>query len=89
MSWTYVKAKVERLCGTGSDEWIVALRNDCTRLEGALTSPELSRIKPLFLRFHRQAGNRFYRVDTNLKRLCDSLREFRDPLTELQRVVDE
>lgn len=89
MSWEYVKAKVWALCGTSTEAWATTLSDEGKALESDLATHDPSRVRQSFLRYHRQASNRFYRVDTSLKRLCDSLREFRDPLTELQRMLDE
>lgn len=89
MSWDYVKVKVRNLCGNSTEEWAATLDAESKALEHALGTQDPSRIRQLFLRYHRQASNRFYRVDTNLKRLCDSFREFHDPLAELQRMLDE
>ena len=34
-------------------------------------------------RLHAQASDRFYRVDTTLKKVCESLRTIAEPLTTL------
>lgn len=83
--WDDLKAKVTRLCQGCVAEWAESLRADQQRLENALKAHEAQLITEAFLRYRRQAGDRFFRVDTDLKRQCDRLREFDDPFANLLR----
>jgi hypothetical protein len=86
--WVDIKAKVAPMYETSSEEWAEALKQDTIRLEHALMVKEPAQIRAAFRRYRRQAGDRFFRIDADLKRLCDRLRQFGDPLNELQHMFE-
>jgi hypothetical protein len=88
MFWTDLKQKVEALCDISIEEWALALKKDAAVLHASLAVHEPVRIREAFWRYRRQAGDRFFRVDTELKRLCDRLRQFGDPFADLLRMTE-
>jgi hypothetical protein len=44
-------------------------------------------MRHFFRRFRRQAGERFYRVDIELKRMTDDLRKVGEPLAVVLRLL--
>jgi hypothetical protein len=88
MFWDDLRGKVEAMYQVYTEEWAITLRTESARLEIAITAREPARIKEAFWRYRRQAGDRFFRVDTDLKRLCDRLRQFRNPFIEFLRVTE-
>jgi hypothetical protein len=87
LSWPDLKAMAEPLYTGDSAAWAVALQGDAAKLEAALAAGDANRIKPAFRRYRRQAGERFYRVDVELKRTCDDLREIVGPLASVLRML--
>lgn len=86
--WDDLREKVVRLYQSRVEEWAVALHDDEQRLDTALKTHELQPVKDAFLRYRRQASDRFFRVDTDVKRQCDRLREIGDPFSNLMRMAD-
>jgi hypothetical protein len=88
MFWNDLKQKVEALCDISIEEWALALKKDGAVLHASLAVHEPVRVREAFWRYRRQAGDRFFRVDTELKRLCDRLRQFSDPFSDLLRMTE-
>jgi hypothetical protein len=61
--------------------------SEADRLDTALASSDPVKIRHFFRRFRRQMGDRFYRVDIDLKRLCDDLRKVGEPLSSLLQMI--
>lgn len=78
---------LEPLYADRAESWAGAMIGDGERLELALGVGEAAKIKQLFRRFRRQASDRFYRVDVDLKRSCDELRQLVVPLASVLRVI--
>ncbi len=87
LSWPDLKAMAEPLYADTTAPWAVALLGDGGKLESALASEEPNRIKQAFRRYRRQIGERFYRVDIELKRTCDDLRQIVGPLASVLRMI--
>ena len=87
LSWPDLKSMLEPLYADRAESWAGAMIGDGERLELALSAGEAAKIKQLFRRFRRQASDRFYRVDVDLKRTCDELRQLVVPLASVLRVI--
>lgn len=87
LSWPDLKEMLEPLCAAAAAPWAAALLADGERLEAALAAADSSKIKQFFRRYRRQAGDRFYRVDVELKRTCDDLRAIVEPLASVLRII--
>ena len=66
---------------------LVRPTTDAGKLESVLAAGEPNRIKQAFRRYRRQVGERFYRVDVELKRTCDDLRQIVGPLASVLRMI--
>lgn len=87
LSWPDLKGMLEPLYAGRAESWAGLMLGDGERLEQALGTGEPTKIKQLFRRFRRQASDRFYRVDVDLKRTCDELRQLVVPLASVLRVI--
>ncbi|MEN9934789.1 MAG: hypothetical protein RLZZ387_1368 [Chloroflexota bacterium] len=73
---------------TGIEEtWTSALRADAAKLDAALAASDAAKTRHFFRRFRRQAGDRFYRVDIELKKMTDDLRKVGEPLAAVLRLL--
>jgi hypothetical protein len=61
--------------------------NDSLLLDGALSTGNRVQIKRHFNSFRRKADDRFNQFDLARKKLCEDLRQVRDPLTMVLRGV--
>jgi hypothetical protein len=87
LSWPDLKEMVDPLCADATAPWAAALLADGVKLETAITAADSSKIKQSFRRYRRQASDRFYRVDVELKRTCDELRKIVEPLASVLRMI--
>jgi CHAT domain-containing protein len=87
LSWPDLKLMIEPLCADTTAPWAAALIADGAKLESAIETGEPNKIKQCFRRYRRQAGDRFYRVDIDLKRTCDDLRKIVEPLASVLRMI--
>ena len=85
-AWLDVKGYLDPLYGGSSDTWAVELRAAGECLDRSITE-QLGEASEQFRRFRRQAGLRFYKVDTNMKRLCEQLRLTGLPLASALKVM--
>ncbi len=83
-SWPRLETLLLPLCG-GGEPWSIKLTDECKQLSAALAAIDVAAQRNAFLQVHSQAATRFYQVDISLHRLCESLREIGNPLTELLR----
>jgi len=89
MSWPDLKAKVEPLSGAGStEEWVVAFQTEGKNLDEALAANNPPKVKRAFRSYRRRAGDRCYRVDVNLKDMCERLRSVAGPLASVLRMIE-
>jgi hypothetical protein len=87
MSWPSLKAMAEPLYCDVADEWSEAFRADAAALDGAIAEDNPAKTRRYFWRFRRRAGDRFFRVDMDLKDLCGDLREIGEPLTSVMNMI--
>ncbi|MDZ4719830.1 MAG: CHAT domain-containing protein, partial [Roseiflexaceae bacterium] len=87
LSWPDLKTQAGPLYEGIDEAWSTAVRTDAEKLDAALAAKDPTKIRHFFRRYRRQMGDRFYRVDIDLKRLCDELRKVGDPLTSVLRVI--
>jgi hypothetical protein len=87
LSWLDLKGLALPLYNGISDVWAEAVRSEADKLDTALSAQDPTKIRHFFRRYRRQLGDRFYRVDVDLKRLCDDLRKVGEPLTGVLRVI--
>jgi len=88
MSWLDLKAMAESLCNSSIDEWALSFKKDSENLDSAITSQNPAKVKQYFRSYRRRAGERFYRVDVELKRLCGNLRIVGEPLASVLRIIE-
>lgn len=87
LSWPDVRARVAPFYLESAESWGAALKNDADKLTSALEAADPTRVRQFFRRFRRQAGERFFRVDIELKRVCDELRLIGESLTSVLKVL--
>lgn len=87
LSWPDIKERVAPLYLESSEAWGAALKGDAEKVTVALDTGDQARARQFFRRFRRQAGERFFRVDIDLKRMCDELRKVGDPLASVLKVL--
>ena len=89
MSWPDLKAMVEPMHSGVEEEWAGSLAADAQALDEAVAQEHPAKIRRFFWRYRRQAGDRFFRVDVDLKNLCEDLRDVGDPLTSVMKVLGQ
>jgi hypothetical protein len=82
LSWDRVLIMITPLC-SADEPWAVALRGSCDLVGQGIAAQDAVRERQAFQRLYAQAADRFYRVDTTLKKVCESLRSIAEPLTTL------
>jgi hypothetical protein len=87
MSWLDLKAMAESLYSSSIDEWALSFKKDSDNLDSAIASQNPAKVKRYFRSYRRRAGDRFYRVDVELKRLCGNLRIVGEPLASVLRMI--
>lgn len=87
LSWPDIQERVGPLYLQSSEAWGAALKGDADKVTTALDSGDQARARQFFRRFRRQAGERFFRVDIDLKRMCDELRKVGEPLASVLKVL--
>lgn len=87
MSWLDLKAMAESLCNSSIDEWALSFKKDSENLDSAIAAQNPAKVKRYFRSYRRRAGDRFYRVDVELKRLCGNLRIVGEPLASVLRMI--
>lgn len=80
LSWPGITIGTMSLLCDEDESEIQALRWESAKIEEALQVNEPEKARRHVERFHRQAAERFYRVDTELKTLCGQLRTIGAPL---------
>lgn len=87
-AWPGIKANMTPLWGDGSEAWARNLSDNAGKLDAALAASDPLRAKRLFQLVRRGAVDRFYRVDTQLKRQCDELRAIGGPLNSVLTLME-
>jgi hypothetical protein len=88
MSWPDLKARAEPLCRRRPDKRALALLTESEHLDAALAAANPDRIRKAFLSYRSRAGELFYRLDRDLKRLCSDLRKVGEPLASVLRMTE-
>jgi len=88
MSWPDLKARVEPLCGRRTDKRALALMKESENLETALAAGNPDHIRKIFRNYRNRAGELFFRLDDDLKRLCGDLRKVGEPLASVLRMTE-
>ena len=86
-TWPDVRTICAVLRGDDSESWAAALGQEEERLDKALAAENEALVRRHFYRFRRQAGLRFYAVDTELKELCGELATIAAPLDSVLRLL--
>ncbi len=86
LSWDRLKIMIDPLL-QAQEPWAVDLRSTCEALGQAVAAQDAARERQAFQRLYSQAADRFYRVDTSLKRVCENLRTITEPLNTLLRIL--
>ncbi len=84
-SWPYLRECLSRLLLIEAT-WVQPFQQVMSELDMALENLS-ERSKAIFHRCSRLINERFFKVDVDLKRLCNQLRELDDPLAELERML--
>jgi predicted protein tyrosine phosphatase len=87
MSWSDIRVRSESLYEKCTDEWANTLRKECLALEEALKNSNVTRARRSFYNYHRHVTYRFYRIDVQLKALCDDLRKIGSPLNSVLDII--
>lgn len=87
-AWPAIKANMEPLWGDGSEAWARNLTDTARKLDAALAASDPARAKRFFQLVRRAAVDRFFRVDTQLKRQCDELRAIAGPLNSVLSLME-
>ncbi|MBD2451490.1 hypothetical protein H6G76_31120 [Nostoc sp. FACHB-152] len=87
LSWPDLKAMAESLYSS-IDEWALLFQQDSENLDSAIASKNPVKVKRYFRSYRRRAGDRFFRVDMDLKRLCGNLRIVGEPLVSVLRLIE-
>lgn len=86
-SWSELKLLAQPLYTESQDAWANMVRSDAAKLDEALIAQDPVKMRHFFRRYRRQMGDRFYRADLDLKRLCDDLRVIGEPLNAVLQVM--
>lgn len=88
MSWPDLSTMTASLSEGVTAAWASAFTQDRQQLDEALQADNPSRIRLGFQRLRRQAGNRFYQIDTDLRNLCDELRQIGEPVILMLQMLE-
>lgn len=86
-TWPDVRRLSAQLRHGDAESWAAALGQEEEQLDNALQSENPALVRRHFYRFHRQAGLRFFAVDTELKKLCGELATIAGPLDSVLRLL--
>jgi hypothetical protein len=89
MSWPSLRDMVAPQYEDQSEDWATSLDAAAHALDDALAQGSPAKTRRCFWRYRRQAGDRFYRVDVDLKNLCEELRDVGDPLTSVMTMIGQ
>ncbi len=87
MSWPSLQEMVAPLYAESDEPWAESLAKDAEALDAAIQEGNPAKIGRYFRRYRRQAGDRFYHVDVDLKELCEGLRQVGEPLTGIMELI--
>jgi len=87
MTWPDIKALTEPLCAERTDKPARRFLEEAAALDEALASANPERMQDSFRKCRARAGQIFYRIDLDLKRLCGELRKVGEPLDAVLRLT--
>jgi hypothetical protein len=85
-TWPDVWKCVDPLSRGVQDPWAIQFRAAARRVDQAVMTRDAN-TTDLFRKFRRHASIRFYKVDTNMKRLCEQLHRTGRPLAVMLKVI--
>ncbi|MBV9279906.1 MAG: CHAT domain-containing protein, partial [Chloroflexi bacterium] len=88
LSWPDVRERSQVLRSRSADDWAQQLRAAEEKLDAAIQSANPIAMRQQFRSYRRKAGDRFYRVDVDLKRLCDELVTVGEALAAVLRYME-
>ena len=88
MSWPDLKGKTEALYQAVTEEWAAAIKKEAAGMDEAMASQNPAKVKRSFRNFRRRAGDRFFRIDVDLKTLCGELRLVGQPLASVLKMIE-
>ena len=88
MSWPDLRLMLEPLYEAQKEEWQVDFLSDVGRLDTAVADLNPARMKRAFRRIDRRSGERFYKLDIDLRRLCEDLRRVAQPLASILDILE-
>lgn len=90
MSWPDLRPMLVTLYEDAleEEEWAISLNDDVERLGEAVAGGNPARMKRFFRRLERRASDRFYRIDIDLRRLCEDLRRVGQPLAGILAMIE-
>ncbi|MGB5636452.1 MAG: hypothetical protein WBM86_27240, partial [Waterburya sp.] len=83
MAWPNLKVQVQEQYQHSQESWAISLTKESERLDKLIAAQNSSKIKQYFSKYHNLASRRFYKVDYELRKFCENLREIRKQLTYL------
>ena len=86
-SWPELKSLAQPLYINSADAWSSMVQSESSKLDQACAVQDPVKMRHFFRRYRRQMGDRFYRVDVDLKRLCDDLRVIGEPLNAVLQIM--
>lgn len=88
MSWPDLKAMTAPLCAGRTDKPALGFLKEAAALDEALALANPERMQDSFRKCRARAGQLFYRIDLDLKRLCGELRKVGEPLAAVLRLTE-
>ena len=79
---------LEPLFESGEENWQNDFKTDVERLDKAVEDANPARMKRIFRRLDRRSGERFYKLDIDLRRLCEDLRQVGQPLASILDILE-
>jgi hypothetical protein len=86
-SWEDVQSKVEPLCSSIMEDWVIELSKAGANLQMALSSDVPVRVKRCFRNYYAQVSQRFFMIDRDLKSLCDDMQQIGEPLAAVMEMM--
>lgn len=86
LSWERVAIMLAPLCAA-DEPWAASMRATSEIVAASIVAHDEGKERQAFHRLYAQCADRFYRVDTTLKRVCESLRAVAEPLTTLLALI--
>ena len=81
LMWPKLRSSLLKICDGVQEDWASQLKTDIGKLEDP--EADSARFTRVFPRIEQQAGERFFRVDDDLKQLTESVRTIDRPLQHL------